>query len=41
MTKDEKTGELKKVVNPNAYTPGSVRSMCCRLQLDLKELVKR
>ncbi len=27
--------------NENAYTPWAVRSMCCRLQLDLKELLKR
>ena len=27
--------------NPEAYTPWAVRSMCCRLQLDLKELLKR
>ncbi|MBU1989270.1 ribonucleoside triphosphate reductase [bacterium] len=27
--------------NPNAYKPGHVRSMCCRLQLDLRELLKR
>ena len=27
--------------NPEAYKPGSVRSMCCRLQLDLRELQKR
>lgn len=27
--------------NPNAYKPGAVRSMCCRLQLDLRELLKR
>ncbi len=36
--KDE-NGELKE--NPNAYKPGHVRSMCCRLQLDLRELLKR
>ena len=30
-----------KVKNPNAYEPGAVRSMCCRLQLDLRELLKR
>lgn len=35
---DEK-GE--KVENPNAYKPNAVRSMCCRLQLDLRELLKR
>jgi len=32
-------GEL--VENPDAYKPGHVRSMCCRLQLDLRELLKR
>lgn len=30
-----------KVENPNAYKPNAVRSMCCRLQLDLRELLKR
>lgn len=30
-----------KVPNPEAYQPGAVRSMCCRLQLDLRELLKR
>ena len=30
-----------KIKNPNAYEPGAVRSMCCRLQLDLRELKKR
>ncbi|MGZ8546795.1 MAG: ribonucleoside triphosphate reductase [Sulfuricurvum sp.] len=29
------------IENPNAYKPGHVRSMCCRLQLDLRELLKR
>jgi len=28
-------------LNPKAYKPGNVRSMCCRLQLDLRELLKR
>ena len=32
-------GEL--IENPEAYKPGAVRSMCCRLQLDLRELLKR
>ena len=32
-------GEL--VENPDAYKPNAVRSMCCRLQLDLRELLKR
>jgi anaerobic ribonucleoside-triphosphate reductase len=31
----------QKVENPNAYKPNAVRSMCCRLQLDLRELLKR
>lgn len=31
----------EKVPNPEAYSPGAVRSMCCRLQLDLRELQKR
>src|SRR5690606_32235881 len=30
-----------RVPNPEAYSPGAVRSMCCRLQLDLRELLKR
>ncbi|MDD2486984.1 MAG: ribonucleoside triphosphate reductase [Candidatus Gracilibacteria bacterium] len=34
-------GKVDKVTNADAYTPGAVRSMCCRLQLDLKELLKR
>ena len=29
------------IENPNAYKPNAVRSMCCRLQLDLRELLKR
>jgi len=33
--------EGNKVENPNAYKPNAVRSMCCRLQLDLRELLKR
>ncbi|NKQ40155.1 MAG: ribonucleoside triphosphate reductase [Sulfurovum sp.] len=36
--KDE---EGRLVENPDAYKPGAVRSMCCRLQLDLRELLKR
>jgi ribonucleoside-triphosphate reductase len=35
----DKDGNL--VENPKAYKPGNVRSMCCRLQLDLRELLKR
>lgn len=31
----------ERVKNPEAYSPGAVRSMCCRLQLDLRELLKR
>ncbi len=31
----------ERVPNPKAYKPGAVRSMCCRLQLDLRELLKR
>ncbi len=30
-----------RIPNPNAYQPGAVRSMCCRLQLDLRELLRR
>jgi ribonucleoside-triphosphate reductase len=30
-----------KIRNPDAYSSGDVRSMCCRLQLDLRELQKR
>jgi len=37
--KDPVSGELKE--NPEAYKPNAVRSMCCRLQLDLRELLKR
>jgi len=37
--KTDDSGE--KVRNDEAYTPGAVRSMCCRLQLDLNELLKR
>ncbi|MBE0491494.1 MAG: ribonucleoside triphosphate reductase [Sulfurospirillum sp.] len=35
----DESGNL--VENPKAYKPGHVRSMCCRLQLDLRELLKR
>ncbi|MFZ1705279.1 MAG: ribonucleoside triphosphate reductase [Saprospiraceae bacterium] len=31
----------EKIENPDAYKPNAVRSMCCRLQLDLRELLKR
>ena len=30
-----------KIENESAYKPNAVRSMCCRLQLDLRELLKR
>lgn len=30
-----------KIINELAYKPNAVRSMCCRLQLDLRELLKR
>ncbi|HCR86256.1 MAG TPA: ribonucleoside triphosphate reductase [Alphaproteobacteria bacterium] len=36
-----KNEEGEKVPNPEAYAPHAVRSMCCRLQLDLRELLKR
>lgn len=31
----------KRVPDESAYKPDAVRSMCCRLQLDLRELLKR
>ncbi|UPT77781.1 ribonucleoside triphosphate reductase [Sulfurovum sp. XGS-02] len=31
----------ERTLNKEAYKPGHVRSMCCRLQLDLRELLKR
>lgn len=31
----------ERIINDEAYKPGHVRSMCCRLQLDLRELLKR
>ena len=34
-------GKMTTVENKEAYKPGAVRSMCCRLQLDLRELLKR
>lgn len=37
-TTDEKGNKIE---NVNAYKPNAVRSMCCRLQLDLRELLKR
>jgi ribonucleoside-triphosphate reductase len=33
--------EGNKIENEEAYKPNAVRSMCCRLQLDLRELLKR
>jgi ribonucleoside-triphosphate reductase len=33
--------EGNKIENEKAYKPNAVRSMCCRLQLDLRELLKR
>ncbi len=36
-----KNDKGERVRNPDAYAPGAVRSMCCRLQLDLRELLKR
>jgi len=39
--KKDKDGKITKVENPDAYKPWSVRSMCCRLQLDLTQLEKR
>lgn len=33
--------EGNRIENPHAYKPNAVRSMCCRLQLDLRELLKR
>lgn len=37
--KKDKNGNI--IPNKEAYKPGHVRSMCCRLQLDLRELLKR
>ncbi len=34
-------GTVEKRKNPHAYTQWAVRSMCCRLQLDLTQLTKR
>jgi len=34
-------GNITRVPNEGAYKPGEVRSMCCRLQMDLRELLKR
>lgn len=30
-----------RIADPDSYKPNAVRSMCCRLQLDLRELLKR
>ncbi len=37
----DKDGKMIKIENPDAYKPWAVRSMCCRLQLDLTQLEKR
>lgn len=37
----KRNAEGRLVPNDEAYKPGHVRSMCCRLQLDLRELLKR
>ncbi len=37
----QKDWSYKTVNNPDAYKPWAVRSMCCRLQLDLSQLEKR
>jgi len=37
--KKDENGNI--IQNEEAYKPGHVRSMCCRLQLDLRELLKR
>ncbi len=37
----KKDADGNKVRNTEAYKPGDVRSMCCRLQLSVKELLKR
>ncbi len=37
--KKDEDGKL--IANEEAYKPNHVRSMCCRLQLDLRELLKR
>lgn len=31
----------QRIPDPDSYKPNAVRSMCCRLQLDLRELLKR
>lgn len=39
--KKNKDWKIAKIDNPDAYKPWAVRSMCCRLQLDLTQLEKR
>ena len=39
--KNKKSWKVETVENPDAYKPWAVRSMCCRLQLDLSQLEKR
>lgn len=41
ITKIDENWNKIKERNPYAYTPWAVRSMCCRLQLDLTQLEKR
>lgn len=41
IMKTDENGNKTRERNPYAYTPGAVRSMCCRLQLDLTQLEKR
>jgi ribonucleoside-triphosphate reductase len=41
ITKKDEHGNTIREKNPYAYTPWAVRSMCCRLQLDLTQLIKR
>lgn len=36
-----KNNKGEKIHNPESYSPNAIRSMCCRLQLDLRELLKR
>ncbi|HPC34187.1 MAG TPA: ribonucleoside triphosphate reductase [Candidatus Absconditabacterales bacterium] len=37
----DKNGRITKTRKEGAYSPDAVRSMCCRLQLDLRQLEKR
>lgn len=41
ITEKTPDGKTIRVPNERAYKPWAVRSMCCRLQLDLRELTKR